>query len=107
MNHQLQLTHVFHLHVDLILYVVTTMELLRVRVCLITLVGHQIAAQNVQLMPNALEISRVLMKNAVIRVLALVEYTQHVIQSSMYLSAFAKMDTPEIHLVDVHSYNKV
>jgi hypothetical protein len=106
MNHRFRLIRVFHLHVDLIRYAVTTVERLRVRVCLIILVGHQIAVQNVQLMPNVLEISLVSTKNVVIHVLAHVEYMQHVIQSNMYLSAFAKMDTLEIHLVDVRSYNK-
>jgi len=107
MNLPFRLIHVFHLHVDLILYAVTTVERLHVHVCQIILVDHQTAAQNAQLMLNALEISLVSTKNVVIHVLARVEYTQHVIQSNMYLSVFAKMVILEIHLVDVPSYNKV
>lgn len=80
MNHQFRLIHAFHLHVDLILYAAITVELLLVHVCLIILVDHQIAAQNVQLMPNVLEISLVLTRNVEIRVLAHVEYTRLVIQ---------------------------
>lgn len=59
MNHQFLLTRAFHLHVDLTLYVVITVELLRVRVYLIILADRQIAAQNVQLMLSAQEISLV------------------------------------------------
>lgn len=59
MNHQFPLIRAFHLHVDLILYAVITVELLRVHVYLIILADRQIVAQNVQLMLNAQEISLV------------------------------------------------
>lgn len=80
MNRQFQLIHVFHLPVDQILYAETIMELLHVHVYQITLVGHQIVDQNVQLMPNVQEISLVLTKNVETLAQAHVVYTQHVIQ---------------------------
>lgn len=107
MNRQSQLIHVFRLLVALIHYVVIITELLRALVYQTTLVDHQIVVPNVQLMQNALEILRVSTKNVEIHVLVHVVYMQHVIQLNMFLSVFVKMDTPEIHLVDVQSYSKV
>lgn len=83
------------------------MELLRVLVYQTTLVDRLIAAQNVQLMQNALEILRVSMKNVETHVLAHAVFTQHAIQSNTFPSVFVKMDILEIHLVVVQLYNKV
>lgn len=107
MNRLFHLIHVFHLRVDQILFAVIIMEFLHVLVYQIILAGRQIAAQNVQLMPNVLEISLVLTKNAETRVPAHVVYTQRVIQWNMYHSVLVKMVILETHLMDVTSYNKV
>lgn len=83
------------------------MELLHVLVYKIILADHRIVAQNVQSMQNVQEILLALMTNVGIRAPDHVVYTRHVIQLNMYHNVFVKMDTLEIHLVDVHSYNKV